>query len=89
MSTMNQNHWKYIPVHLINGGLEEAAEAIQAVQHYRRGRCDMDTVCGEMADLQIMLEQLKIVYGINRFERVFAEKICALDAKLSENEKGL
>ena len=66
--------------------IEESAEAIQAVQHYRRGRCDMDTVCGELCDLQIMLNQMKIVYGTDRFERVFTKKIVALDAKLSEDQ---
>ena len=69
--------------------IEEASEAIQAMCHYRRGRCDMDTVCGELADLSIMIEQMKVVFGTDRFERIFAEKIVALDRKLSEDEKGL
>jgi 8-oxo-dGTP diphosphatase len=69
--------------------IEESAEVIQAVQHYKRGRCDMDTVCDELADLQIMLEQAKCVFGNRRFEKIFAEKMSALDKKLSECEKGL
>ena len=69
--------------------VEEAAEAIQAISHYRRGRCDLDVVCGELADLQVMLEQMKIVFGTDRFEKIFAEKIVALDEKLSKCEKGL
>lgn len=81
------NTWGIDPQ--LNMFIEEAAEAIQAVQHHRRGRCDMDTVCGELSDLQVMLEQMKIVYGTDRFERIFAEKIYALDEKLSECEKGL
>jgi NTP pyrophosphatase (non-canonical NTP hydrolase) len=66
--------------------IEESAEAIQAVQHYKRGRCDMDTVCGELADLWIMLSQMRIVYGETRFDRVLAEKIAALYEKLSVEE---
>lgn len=66
--------------------IEEAAEAIQSVQYYRRGRCDMDTVCGELADLQVMLEQIKIVFGIHRFEKIFVENIHALDEKLNAEE---
>lgn len=81
------NMWGIDPQ--LNMFIEEAAEAIQAVQHYRRDRCDMDTVCGELADLQIMLEQMKIVYGTDRFEKIFADKIAALDEKLSACEKGL
>lgn len=73
----------------INQFIEEAAEAIQAVQHYRRGRCDMDTVCGELADLHIMLSQMLVVYGVERFEKILAEKIASLDDRLSEDEKGL
>lgn len=69
--------------------VEEAAEAIQAISHYRRGRCDLATVCGELSDLQVMLNQMKIVYGAERFDRIFAEKVIILDAKLDECQKGL
>lgn len=69
--------------------IEEAAEAIQAISHFRRDRCDMDTVCGELADLQVMLDQMKIVYGVDRFNAIFAKKIIALDAKLENHPKRL
>jgi len=66
----------------INQFIEEAAEAIEAVSHHRRGKCDLDDVCGELADLLIMLMQMRIVYGIDRFDRVLAEKLDLLEAKL-------
>ena len=66
--------------------IEEAAEAIQAISHFRRDRCDMDTVCGELADLWIMLEQMRIVFGTDRFDRIFAKKVVALYTKLDEQK---
>ena len=66
----------------INQFIEEAAEAIEAVSHHRRGKCDFDDVCGELADLLITLTQMRIVYGIDRFDRVLAEKLDSLETKL-------
>ena len=66
--------------------VEEAAEAIQAVQHYRRGRNDMDTVCGELADLWIMLSQMKIAFGEKRFDYILAQKLDVLEKKLDAEE---
>lgn len=64
--------------------IEEAAEAIQAISHHRRGRCDLDAVCGELADVWIMLSQMRIVYGKARFDKIFAEKLVSLKTKLDK-----
>ena len=66
----------------INQFIEEAAEAIETVSHHRRGKCDFDDVCGELADLLIMLTQMRSVYGADRFDRVLDEKLDSLEAKL-------
>ena len=66
--------------------IEESAEAVLAVSHFRRDKCDMDTVCGELADLWIMLEQMRIVFGTDRFDRIFAKKVVALYTKLDEQK---
>ena len=68
----------------INQFIEEAAEAIEAVSHHRRGKCDFDDVCGELADLLIMLTQMRIMYGADRFDRVLDEKLDSLEAKLDD-----
>ena len=44
--------------------IEEFSELIVALQHHRRGRCGKATVAEEIADCMIMLEQLKLIYGV-------------------------
>ena len=68
--------------------IEEAAEVILAIIHYRRGKCDMETLFGEMADLQIMLDQMKVICGQYEFDGVLAKKYFALDKKLNRIESG-
>ena len=49
----------------INQGIEEMAELIQAINKFRRNPCD-ETLKGieeEIADVEIMLEQYKIIFG--------------------------
>ena len=45
--------------------IEELAELIVALNHYNRGRIQFGTVIGEMADVYIMLEQLRCIYHIS------------------------
>lgn len=68
--------------------IEEAAEAIQAVIHFRRGRCNRDVLLGKMADLQIMLDRMKMACGRYEFEKVLAAKYSALNEKLDRIESG-
>jgi len=72
----------------VDAFIEEAAEAIQAVIHSRRERCDAKTVLGEMADLQIMLNRMKLIFGESEFDKVLASKYAALDEKLDNFERG-
>lgn len=68
--------------------IEEAAEVIQEVVHFRRGKCGIRDLFGEMADLQIMLDQMKVICGQAEFNEVLAEKYAALDKKLDSIESG-
>ena len=43
--------------------IEEMGELITAINHYNRNRADLKYVCTEIADVQIMMEQLAIIYG--------------------------
>ena len=60
--------------------IEECAELITALQHYKRHRVTRANVAEELADVSIMLAQMKIVFGqelvamaedlkLNRLER--------------------
>ena len=66
--------------------IEEAAEAIQSVIHFRRGKCGIKDLFGEMADLQIMLDQMKVICGQYEFDSVLAGKYAVLDLKLDNIE---
>ena len=66
--------------------IEEAAEVILAIIYYQRGKCDMETLFGEIADLQIILDQMKVICGQYDFDEVLAKKYSALDKKLDRIE---
>jgi len=62
--------------------IEECAEVIEAVSHYRRGKCSADDVRGELADLYIMVAQMRLIYGEEMCDEAIAEKLESLEAKL-------
>lgn len=41
--------------------IEECAELIDAIQKYRRGRVKIDAVIGEGVDVELCIEQLKLI----------------------------
>jgi NTP pyrophosphatase (non-canonical NTP hydrolase) len=43
--------------------VEECAELIAVINHHKRGRVGIDAVRRELADVEIMLEQAKIIFG--------------------------
>ena len=49
----------------INQGIEEMAELIQAINKFRRNPCKetLKGIAEEIADVEIMLEQYKIIFG--------------------------
>ena len=54
----------------INMAIEEMAELISALQHYRRlekweHHATLDDVTDEIADVEIMIQQLKLMFGIS------------------------
>ncbi|MEE0816119.1 MAG: hypothetical protein U0M13_10705 [Desulfovibrio fairfieldensis] len=55
---------------------EEAAELIVAISHFRRGRVNSKKeVLEELADMEIMLEQMRTALGDNAIDAVGLEKI--------------
>lgn len=44
----------------------EFGELLDAMADYRRGRCDANHVAEEIADAEIMLEQLKVIFNCYR-----------------------
>lgn len=55
---------------------EEAAELIVAISHFRRGRkSSREALLEELADMEIMLEQMRTALGDNAIDAVGLEKI--------------
>ena len=72
-------HWaveRFGTEHQIKKAAEELGELIQALMRYGNGEPVIGNVCEEIADVEIMLEQLKIILG-ERYEKY-------LDAKKAE-----
>ena len=62
---------------------EEAAELIVAISHFRRGRADgKKEVLEELADMEIMLEQMRAALGDDAINNVSMKKIERLCDKL-------
>ena len=60
----------------INQGIEEMAELIQAVYKFRRMRnpVPFDNIAEEIADVEIMVDQYKQIYGITENEIILLKK---------------
>lgn len=65
--------------------VEECAELIAALKHYRRGKIDKQAVIAELADVSLMLGQLSWMFGQTRVDEAIQHKREKLD-KLLESE---
>ena len=68
--------------HQINKAAEELGELIQALIRYGNGEPVIGNVCEEIADVEIMLEQLKIILG-ERYEKYLEAKKAEKIGKLA------
>ncbi len=75
---------KWGPTSQINMMVEEAAELIVAINHFRRGRTSHKNVQKEMADCQIMLEQMITIFGEDGFNRAYEQNLKDLERRLGE-----
>ena len=66
---------------------EECAELIDAIAKFLQGRVDEDAVVTEIADVQIMLEQLKIVFGKDAVRLEINRKIERLEQRIKNETK--
>jgi hypothetical protein len=65
----------------VNMAIEECAELIVELQHGRRGR-DSD-VPSEVADVIIMMYQMRVMFGAESVDERIAEKLDRLEGKLA------
>ena len=83
----------YAAVLRINGrdyqsdmAIEECAELISAVIHHRRHRVTDDKVAEEVADVMIMMEQMRIMVGAERVDRWRDVKLMRLRARFLDGD---
>jgi NTP pyrophosphatase (non-canonical NTP hydrolase) len=68
--------------------VEECAEMITVLKHYRRGRVGEAEVIAELADVTLMVGQLTFIFGEDRVQQAVQDKILKV-RKLLEKEGAL
>jgi NTP pyrophosphatase (non-canonical NTP hydrolase) len=73
----------------LNVAIEEFSELIKEICKYKRGKENIDNITEEMADCYIMLEQIKIIFGIknSKIYEVMEEKLDRLKNGLDERSE--
>ncbi len=66
--------------------VEECAELIAALMHYRRGKIDQQAVIDELADVSLMVGQLSWMFGADEVEKAVIQKRKKLDMLLHRGE---
>lgn len=62
--------------------IEECAELIAALKHFKRGRVSEDHIIDELADVILMSEQLMYMFGEGRVSQAIDKKIHKLRSLL-------
>jgi NTP pyrophosphatase (non-canonical NTP hydrolase) len=65
--------------------VEECAELIAALKHYRRGKVDQQAVIDELADVTLMIGQLTWMFGARDVEESIKRKREKLDQLLQDD----
>ena len=63
--------------------VEECAELIAALKHFRRGKITKQAVVDELADVTLMLGQLTWMFGADEVAATINRKLAKLDKLLS------
>ena len=66
--------------------IEECAEFIQAVQHYKRGRVGADAVASEIADVRLMMDQAAHMFGEDLCRDLHRQKLIRLTTRIDAAE---
>lgn len=67
--------------------IEECSELIGAIEKFRRGRVGVEEVVTEIADVEIMAEQMRLVFGFDYVVEEKARKLQRLQERLDAWEK--
>ena len=74
----------------VNGAIEECAELIVALEHWKRERCaaDHNDIITEIADVKIMCDQLSLMFGEAQVDIEKHRKVERLDERLEIYRNG-
>lgn len=64
--------------------IEECAELIAVLKHFKRGKADADDVISELADVTLMVGQLTFMFGEAKVQQAVQAKLAKLDGLLAE-----
>lgn len=76
------NKWGELPQ--VTMVYEETGELTSALAKYQRGRFTDDEVITELADVSIMVEQMAILFGYEKFEQEKERKLKRLEERLNK-----
>jgi NTP pyrophosphatase (non-canonical NTP hydrolase) len=63
--------------------VEECAELIAVLKHFRRGKADAQRVIEELADVWLMVGQLAFMFGEDQVKSAVQEKLAKLEDLLN------
>lgn len=64
--------------------IEECAELIAVLKHFKRGKVEVADVVSELADVTLMVGQLTYMFGEAEVQRAMATKLAKLDTLLNQ-----
>lgn len=64
--------------------VEECAELITALKHFRRGKIEKQAVISELADVTLMLGQLSWMFGQDQVDEAVQRKLAKLNRLLEK-----
>ncbi len=72
--------WGTVPQMLM--AVEEGAELSKALLHFIRGRASKLEVAEEIADVMIMAQQMRMIFGQDLVDQAVAQKMARLEERL-------
>ena len=66
--------------------VEECAELIVAISHWKRGRAQEGAIAEEIADVEIMCEQLRYIFGNEEIDAWKKVKLTRLEERIKQIE---
>lgn len=64
--------------------IEECAELITTLKHYKRGKAGAEEVIGELADVTLMIGQLSWMFGADQVDQAINRKLAKLSNLLQQ-----